>query len=174
MPNQEPRPPQPLLRTPPDDPMLDPQHQVEVGEASSSEPQFQPIEEFGPQPEPSKKKPEVEPEPSRPRTPFSSAEISNFCLRNTVTGLVMRGELKSEDEVSQFSQVWERVVPGTFESLGIGSALAEYGIAKRGGDVGKPLPAWVRLIGGGLGLALGVAMGVKVVKDAREKTLEVA
>jgi hypothetical protein len=32
----------------------------------------------------------------------------------------------------------------------------------------------VRLIGGGLGLALGVAMGVKVVKDAREKTLEVA
>lgn len=125
------------------------------GPAGETMPPFEPLlgEEAGPA------FTVLEPPPVASVEPFSSAEI----VEGTAIALVIGLRLENEREAAAFRQafqwVWKPVLPTEklLDQLGVGTALANYGIGRGMGLAGKldQLPPFARIAAGAL--VLGVA-----------------
>ena len=141
------------------------------GSSDSSEgPEFTPLEAEPPTPDP-----EFEPLPG----PETASEVEPFTGEEIASGLawaVMAGlRLSDEKQIEAFQRAFVAAVPimptpAVLDALGVGDALAAYGIHK--GMVGGPdtlatLPPWLRLLIGAGYLAFAVYTGVRAAKEVK-------
>lgn len=138
------------------------------GSSDSSEgPEFSPLEA-----EPPTHEPEFEPLPGPEPAevePFTGEEIARGVALAAVVGL----RFKTPEEAEAFERSFVAAVPimptpAILDALGVGEALASYGIHKgmvAGPDAFTALPPWLRLILGAGYLAFAVYSGVRPAKE---------
>ena len=162
------------LDPPPESP---PEPETPTASTSEPEPDFEPLE-----PEAEAEAPETEPEfeplpgpvPIDNPEPFTGEEIATGVMHLVMLGL--RRELSDPAQVEAFQKAFMAAVfpimptPAVLDALGVGEALAAYGIHK--GMVGGPdalasLPPWLRLLLGGGYLAVAVYMAARAAKEVR-------
>jgi len=139
-----------------------------LNSSGSNEAHFTPIEDiFEPLPE--------EPESTKVE-PFTGEEIARGIAFAVAFGL----RFKNEEELKAFEKAFMKALPfmptpAVLDLLGVGEALAAYGIHK--GMVGGPealesLPPWLRLLLGAGYIAFAVYTDIRAVKEVSggEKT----
>lgn len=108
----------------------------------------------------------------KPIQPFSGEEIVNGTAMILALGL----RFQSVEEANAFTSAFRAgILPmlppaAVLDALRVGDALAEYGIGKnRLPGVGNmaALPAWLRLVVGGLVLAMSAYGGINAAKNAQ-------
>jgi hypothetical protein len=126
-----------------------------------SEPEFEPLMDAEAESEPDPAKP---PEPE----PFTGEEIANGVAFAVIWGMRLTPE-----QVVAFQRAFAAALPimptpAVLDMLGVGEALAAYGIHKGmlgGPDALESLPVWLRLLLGVGYLGLAVFMGIRAAKE---------
>ena len=139
-----------MPQNPPPPPQEDP-----LPSGSEGEPEFQDLN--------------GEPEPEV--IPFAGEDIAN----GVAFALIMGLRLQSPNEMQAFQQAFRAGVAGllppasVLDALKVGEALAAYGIGKNRLPVGgvEALPPWVRILLGGVALAMAAYGGVRAVQEIR-------